>query len=343
MLTVHSNSHRLHDAAVELHRGQLLPCFETPRRIEIILEHLSQVALGDIVPPRDFGLLPIQRIHDASYLQFLQQAHNEWRAAGACNDAIPHAWIGRRMRTQLPTNIFGKLGYYASDAGTPITETTWQAVAGSAQIALTAQEHVSNTSTSAFGLTRPPGHHASTDEFGGYCFLNNSAIAAQAFLDKGARRVAIIDIDFHHGNGTQSIFYDRNDVFFASIHGDPKDEYPYFLGDASEQGERDGEGFNLNCPLPPGTGWRTYQTTLVKTLTAISDFGPDYLVVSLGVDTFKDDPISRFRLDSPDFISIGSELAGLDLPTLFLMEGGYAIRELGVNVGNVLHGFESVT
>jgi acetoin utilization deacetylase AcuC-like enzyme len=191
----------------------------------------------------------------------------------------------------------------------------------------------------AFALTRPPGHHAGMDFFGGYCFLNNAALAAQSLRDAGVRRVAVLDVDYHHGNGTQAIFYDRADVFFASIHGDPHTEYPYFLGYADERGEGAGEGCNLNLPLARGSGFAVWREALARALKAIAGFGADALVVSLGVDTFEGDPISGFGLRSADYLAVGEDIAAAGLPTVFVFEGGYAVAEVGINTVNVLEGF----
>jgi len=175
---------------------------------------------------------------------------------------------------------------------------------------------------------------------GGYCYLNNAAIAAQAFLDQGRRKVAILDVDYHHGNGTQDIFYARNDVLFASIHGDPQAEFPFFLGYADETGEGAGLGYNFNYPLPAGSDWTAWSAALDQACERIAGFDADVLVVSLGVDTFKDDPISQFKLDSPNYLAMGERIARLGKPTLFVMEGGYAVAEIGINAVNVLEGFQ---
>lgn len=188
----------------------------------------------------------------------------------------------------------------------------------------------------------PPGHHAGPDFLGGYCFFNNAAVAAQAFLDGGASRVAILDVDYHHGNGTQSIFYDRADVLFQSIHGDPKTEYPFYLGYADETGGCDGLGFNQNYPQLAGSSNDDWFAALDVACTRISAYAPDALVISLGVDTYAGDPISKFRLDAPEYLKLGAQLAGLGLPTLFVMEGGYAVAEIGINVAKVLRGFRDV-
>jgi acetoin utilization deacetylase AcuC-like enzyme len=207
-------------------------------------------------------------------------------------------------------------------------------------VAQTAQRLVAGGARAAFALCRPPGHHAASDMYGGYCFLNNAAIAAQMFRDQGAGRVAVLDVDFHHGNGTQDIFYGRDDVLFCSLHGQPEDAFPHFLGYADETGSGGGEGFTVNYPMPPGTPFAIWGAALDDAIARIASYGPDALVVSLGVDTYKEDPISFFKLDSPDFLTMGDRIAKLGLPTLFVMEGGYAIDEIGLNTVNVLEGFE---
>lgn len=193
----------------------------------------------------------------------------------------------------------------------------------------------------AFSLCRPPGHHAAIDMYGGYCFINNAAAAAQHLLDKGAIRVAIVDVDFHHGNGTQDIFYTRDDVLFVSLHGDPMDAFPHFLGHAEETGKGSGEGYNHNYPMKPGTQFSEWRGALTDGLGKVVQYKPDALVISLGVDTFENDPISFFKLKSDDFTTYGGDIAKLGLPTLFVMEGGYDIGEIGVNTVNVLQGFEA--
>ena len=176
--------------------------------------------------------------------------------------------------------------------------------------------------------------------FGGYCFINNAAVACQAFIDQGAERVALLDVDFHHGNGSQAIFYDRADVMFLSLHGDPREAFPHFLGYTDETGSGAGEGFNHNYPMGPGTSYRTWGEALADACRKIASYAPDALVISLGVDTFEHDPISFFKLASDDFKRYGATIAGLNLPTLFVMEGGYAVKEIGINAVNVLEGYE---
>ncbi|MEW6323303.1 MAG: histone deacetylase family protein [Acidobacteriota bacterium] len=342
MLTIYSERHRRHHGAGELYDGRIVPCFEMPRRAEMILARVREVQLGEVAEPVPFGVEPLRRVHDDGYVRFLETAWAEWLALGRTHDALPLVWPVRSVRgDRVPAFIDGKLGYYSMDAGVPVTAGTWEAVTSSADVALTGARAVAGGASSAFALCRPPGHHAASAAMGGYCYLNNAAIAAQWLVDQGAARVAVLDVDYHHGNGTQEIFYGRRDVLFVSIHADPRVEYPYFLGYADERGAGAGEGFTLNLPLPHGTAWEAYAPALDHAAAAIDAFGPDALVVSLGVDTYEHDPISQFRLTRDDFSRLGARLARLRRPTLFVMEGGYAVDDLGVNAVNVLAAFES--
>jgi acetoin utilization deacetylase AcuC-like enzyme len=340
MLTIYSEDHRFQDGKVELIDGQLLPPFEMPRRAEMVLERVRAVGMGDILEPQDFGMGPVEAVHDARYLSFLASAWGDWIKTGREHDALPLNWQIRGLRAIEPETIDGKLSYFSFDAGTPITSGTWRAARASANVALTGAARVKEGARAVFSLCRPPGHHAARDYYGGYCFLNNAAIAAQWLRDAGAAKVAILDVDYHHGNGTQSIFYDRPDVFFASIHGHPKQEFPFFLGYEDETGDGAGAGTNANFPLDWGTGFERWFGALEEACRRIDRFGAEALVVSLGVDTFKEDPISQFKLDSDDYLQIGRQIESLDLPTLFVMEGGYAVEEIGVNAVNVLTAFE---
>jgi acetoin utilization deacetylase AcuC-like enzyme len=253
---------------------------------------------------------------------------------------IATGFPARRMPGIRPPNsIDGKLGYYALAAETAITAGTWAAAKSSCASAQAAQRHVAGGARAAFGLCRPPGHHAAIDMFGGYCFINNAAVVAEMFRLDGAAKVAVLDVDFHHGNGTQDIFWHRGDVLFVSLHGQPQDAYPYFIGYAEETGAGEGEGATANYPMPPGTPYGTWSRALDDALGRIRGFEAEAVVVSLGVDAFKLDPISFFKLESEDFTDCGRRIAGLGLPTVFLMEGGYAIEAVGVNTVNVLEGF----
>lgn len=340
MLTVYSEDHALQDGKVELVDGKLLPCFEMPRRAYLIRDRVLEVGLGPIVPPQPFPRGPVERVHSADFVAFLETAWEQWTATGRTYDALPWTWPTRQLRQVRPERIDGQMGYYSFDAGTPITAGTWAAARASADVALTAAKLLAEgTEPAVFALCRPPGHHAAADLYGGYCFLNNAAIAAQYLIDGGAERVAVLDVDYHHGNGTQAIFYDRPDVLFLSLHGDPRQEFPFFLGWADEVGAGAGAGYNQNYPLPWGTGFDGWAEALDDACARLADYAPDVLLVSLGVDTYEADPISKFKLKSDDFTTYGHRIAKLKLPTLFVMEGGYAVEQIGINTVNVLQGF----
>jgi acetoin utilization deacetylase AcuC-like enzyme len=341
MLTIYSEDHRLQHGKVELTGGHFIPVVEKPERAETILARIKAVGLGEVRAPERFGVDPIARVHAPHFIRFLETAWDEWVAAHGEIDALPTNWAVRNMRQIVPSSIEGKLGYYASDCGTPITAGTWRAALSSVDVALTGAKLVAADGKPVFSLCRPPGHHASTDVYCGYCFFNNAAVAAQWFRDNGAARVAVLDIDYHHGNGTQEIFYSRDDVLFVSLHADPNVEYPYYLGYAEERGAGAGEGFNLNLPMPFGTIWDRYREALDAALARIRDYGADAVVLSFGADTFQEDPISQFKLNSDDFTRMGEILGrGLGVPTLTVMEGGYAVDALGVNVSNLLQALE---
>ena len=341
MKTVYSERHRLRDAKTELYGGQLVQPFERPSRAEMILEAVQTANLGAVEEPMEHGLEPVLRVHDADFVNFLENAWNEWQVAGYQGEAMATNWPTRRMQQRPPRFIEGRIGYYALAAETSITAGTWEAALASKNVGLTAASFIARGERSAFALCRPPGHHAARDMFGGYCFLNNAAISAQYLRDMGSDRVAILDIDFHHGNGTQDIFFERDDVLFCSLHGDPEEAFPNFLGYADEKGLGIGEGFNVNYPMSRGTLFSEWRSALEDALIRIHAFAPEVVIVSLGVDTFEHDPISFFKLKTGDYLTTGQMISGLGVPTLFVMEGGYDIDEVGLNTANVLIGFES--
>jgi len=341
MRVIHSALHARHDGGMELHRGELVPCFEAPARADLILRAV-QGAGFEVSEPRAFPAGALQGVHDAGFVEFLRTAHAEWRAVGKQGFMLPSAFPARGLRRDhIPSGINGKMGYYCFDPGTPIVEGTWVAAFASAECALTAAACVAEGARSAYALCRPPGHHAGRANYGGYCFLNNAALAAQHLRDRGFRRVAVLDVDAHHGNGTQDIFWERADVLFVSIHGTPETEYPYFLGYADERGAEAGEGFTHNFPMPHDTTWAEYSGTLDTALDVVAEFTPDALVVSLGVDTFEGDPISPFALGGDHYPLMGQRIASLRAPTVLVQEGGYAVAEIGANVVGVLSGFEA--
>jgi len=324
---------------VELNNGRVVPAFEMPSRAEMIHAAVVERGFGPVIAPAEHGLDPVLRVHESNYIRFLGEAWTLWREDGRDFPALPSFWKAPGMRDKEPETIDGKLGHFSFDAGCCIVEGTFDAVRSSADVALTGVDLVLAGETSAFALCRPPGHHAHAGTMGGYCYINNACVAAQALRDRGTSRVAILDVDYHHGNGTQSIFYERGDVLVCNIHGHPAQEYPYFLGYEDETGAGAGEGFNVNYPLRWGTTFEAWAEALEQACRQVDAFGPDVVVVSLGVDTFKDDPISQFRLESPDYLKIGGRIARLNKPTLFVMEGGYAVEAIGVNVANTLEGF----
>ena len=319
-----------HAPAQELHNGAFVPYAEHPGRAEAIL-----AAIGATEPVVDHGEAPLRAVHSENYLAFLWSAYQDWRAAGRPGDAAAYAWPVVRRRPLDLERIDARLGLYSFDASSPIAEGTWEGAYWSAQTALTALGALLGGENSAFAFCRPPGHHCGADYLGGYCYLNNAAIAAEAAVAAG-RRVAILDIDYHHGNGTQDIFYARGDVLFVSIHADPRMDYPYFWGHADEAGEGEGEGANLNLPLPHGTGLDAYLPALERALERIAAHAPDLLVCSFGADTYEGDPIAHFRLATADYAELGRRIAAAGLPTLVVMEGGYAVDALGANVAEFL-------
>ncbi|HEV2815670.1 MAG TPA: histone deacetylase family protein [Allosphingosinicella sp.] len=322
-----------HAPALELHNGGFVPFAESASRAEAI-----RAAVGPVEPAADHGESPLRAVHTEPYLAFLRSAHEDWQAAGREGDASGYAWpvVGRRPLDL--ERIDARLGAYSFDASSPISQGTWEAAYWSAQTALSALDAVLGGERGAFALCRPPGHHAGADYLGGYCYLNNAAIAAAAAVAAGRERVAILDVDYHHGNGTQDIFRARGDVLFVSIHADPRMDYPYFWGHADESGEGEGAGATLNLPLPRGTGLAAYLPTLDAALAKIADFAPALLVVSYGADTFAGDPISFFTLQTADYAAIAARVAASGLPILVVMEGGYAVDALGANVASFLAG-----
>ena len=332
-----------HHPRDEIFRGNRVPCFETPTRAMFVEQALR--ARGHMLRAPDVDSAPqLARIHTPRYLDFLRTAWDQWVALDAGNAELqpfPSVWPVRTLRSDVePVNFTARLGLYSMDNGSPLAPGTWAAAKSGADAAASAAQALLKGERGAFCATRPPGHHAGPDFMGVYCFLNNAAVAAQTLRDGGAARVAVLDVDYHHGNGTQAMLYDRADVLFVSIHGDPRTEYPFYLGYADETGEGAGAGFNLNLPLAAGSSVVAWFDALEHACGRIAADGVDALVVSLGLDTYEGDPISRFALASSDFLRLGERLARLGMPTVFVLEGGYAAAELGTNAVNVLDGFE---
>ena len=252
---------------------------------------------------------------------------------------IPNVHPANRTDS-YPRSAVGQAGYHQTDTSCPISSGTWESAYWSAQSALSGVDAVAGGEKAVYALSRPPGHHAFADLAGGFCFLNNSAIAADAFTRRGLR-AAILDVDVHHGNGTQGIFYRRKDVLTVSIHADPLRFYPFFWGHAAERGEGEGLGYNLNLPLERGTGNEAYLATLETALSRIADFGADVLIVALGLDAYENDPLKGLAVTTPGFARIGAAIAGLGLPALMVQEGGYLSDELGHTLRSFLEGFQN--
>jgi acetoin utilization deacetylase AcuC-like enzyme len=340
MKTFFAQEHIAHAPKEEFEAGSLTPAVEIPARAEAVRARIEARKLGPILPQEKFDDTIIRRVHDGAFVDFLTGAHASWTKRYGENAvaAIPSCWPARGLRERRAGDIESQLGSYAFDTATPITKGTWQAARAAADVALTAAQAIASGDAAAFALTRPPGHHASSDLFGGYCYLNNVAIAAEWLRGKGLKP-AILDVDYHHGNGTQSIFYGRDDVFFASLHADPATDYPHFLGFADENGEGAGEDATLNLPMPRGTDWTVYAQALATATRAVEASGADVLLVSLGLDTYEGDPISYFKIGTEDYSRMGAAIAKLKKPTLFVFEGGYHVDALAENTTNVLEGF----
>ncbi len=288
--------------------------------------------------PDDHGEEPIRAIHPERYLTFLRGIFPRWqRIGGASAEVIPNIHPDRRD-VGYPASAVGQAGYHMTDTSCPIGAATWDAAYASAQTALHAAGLVRGGARAAYALCRPPGHHAFAESAGGFCYLNNSAIAAEYLTAQGAR-VAILDVDLHHGNGTQGIFYARGDVLTVSIHADPVRYYPFFWGYSDETGDGAGKGANLNLPLPRGTGDDGFLEALDAALDRVAAFAPTALVLALGLDAFEGDPFAGLAVTTSGFARIGAAIAGLGLPTVIVQEGGYLCPELGDNLEAVLRQF----
>ena len=327
---------RRHDPKNFMANGTRLPNPEQPERVER-LKAGAEAAGAVFAAPADRGAGPLAAIHSAEYLHFLQTIHARWqRIEGASDEVIPNIHPDRRSAS-YPRSAVGQAGFHQADTACPIAAHTWQSAYWSAQTALAAAAEVAAGARAAYALCRPPGHHAFADLAGGFCFLNNSAIAAEWLRARG-HRPAILDVDVHHGNGTQGIFYARGDVLTVSLHADPARFYPFFWGHAHERGEGPGLGANLNLPLPRGTDDAGFIAALDHALARIAAFGTDVLVVALGLDAHEDDPFRGLAVTTPGFGRIGAALAATGLPLVLVQEGGYLSDALGHNLTAVLEG-----
>lgn len=342
LYAAYSETNQLHSPKDILRRGNIVKYMENPDRVKYFLSALKDRKYK-IISPRSFDIDAILAIHSAGYIDFLRDAHPRWRQAfadGKASDEVVAHTFAVRYPSVCPTSIQGQVGYYLAGSSVPITKGTFAAAISSAHCALEAAARLCEGETEAYALCRPPGHHAYRDLAGGFCYLNNAAIAAQALLPHH-ERVAIFDFDVHHGNGTQSIFYDRNDVHFVSVHADPNDVFPFYSGHPNETGEGRGQGFNLNLPVPAGSGDEAYLEAVRRGILSVRESGATALVVSAGFDAFKGDPSVDMNVSTDGFRQIGRLLGQLRLSTAIIQEGGYLVEELGLNLGAFLDGFSA--
>jgi acetoin utilization deacetylase AcuC-like enzyme len=332
MKIFYSETHRRHEPPFEVFDGGLrVPYLENPDRMDKILNALRTMDWAEIHEPLDFGLDPILAVHDKAYLDFLASAWTDWLDTHPQDSStLMPATFALRRQPHIPKSLLGRAGYYIMDLSACIVAGTYPAALASANCALSAAQAVIDGERSAFGLCRPPGHHAGKDYAGGYCFINNAAVAANLLSQKGS--AALLDVDYHCGNGTQDIFYARDDVLTISIHADPDYEYPNYIGYADERGKDRGFGYHQNFPLPAGTEDEAYLTALDQALKRIREFKPMYLVVSAGMDIYADDPLGRIKVTTDGIGKIAKRIFALDLPTTIIMEGGYNNEALGRNI-----------
>src|SRR6266498_5150507 len=332
MKVFYSEAHRAHQPSFEVFDGGLrTPYMENVDRMDQILRALRQTDWVELCEPKDFGLDPIYAVHDKDYIDFLASCWTEWLASEAKDKStLLPATFALRRHPQKPTGLLGRAGYYLMDLSACIVEGTYSAALASANCALSAAETIAKGERVLCALCRPPGHHAGKDYAGGYCFINNASVAANWLSSNG--KVALLDIDYHCGNGTQDIFYERDDVLTISIHADPSFEYTYYWGYAHETGSGAGLGFHKNFPLEKGTDDVRYLSVLDDALNLIRNFAPKYLVVSAGMDIYTDDPLGTIKVTTHGIGEIGKRIASLGLPSVIVMEGGYANEVLGRNV-----------
>ena len=351
MQFVHTERHRAHDPAVETYLGVPVPANEVPARADAIVAALAADGGFELTSPTDHGAAPILAVHDPGLVRFLEEAWPETVRQGIDReflvaDTYPSRSMFAGMSDELvaarpePVAIGGRVGWWGLDSSNPLVAGSYDAARGAVDVALTAADLVLGGETVAYGLCRPPGHHAAAAMAGGYCFFNNAAIAAHAIAASTGERVAILDVDVHHGNGTQQIFWRRDDVRYASLHADPRRLYPFFLGHADEVGEGDGAGANLNLPQPLRADDATYLADLGRALEWIDAAAGSIVVVSLGFDTYERDPIGDLALTTAGYHEMGRRVGALGRRLVILQEGGYFVPDLGANAVAWLRGAE---
>ncbi len=305
---------------------------ESPVRIGVIKDELIRSGLFETVPVTEYSMQPILAVHDAGLVNYLETA---CAATPEGKSVYPYVFPIRNA-TRPPKELSVRAGYYCIDTFTPINRNAFPAAKRAVDATLTAADLILAGRRIAYSLVRPPGHHAEHKSFGGFCYFCNAAVAAHHLSQHG--KVAILDVDYHHGNGQQDIFYSRSDVLTVSLHGDPDFAYPYFTGFADETGAGEGLGFNINIPLPEQQDGEQFRVALANAIKAIRQFQPQFLVVALGLDPAKGDPTGTWSLKPDDFAANGRLIGEMDLPTLVVQEGGYRTRTLGTNARSFFQG-----
>jgi len=335
MRVIQNSKHELHAPPAEVENGAAIPCYESPARLTAIRSALESAGGYTFEEPPIAAEEAIATVHDPAYIAYIRETSAELRRARGSTAKAQWPTVFPYGPNPRATGNRALRGQFCFDTYTPLLGGTFAAALGGASAALRAAELLAaGTEQRVYVLTRPPGHHAERDRCGGYCYFNNSALAAERLAKLG--KVAILDLDVHHGNGTQHIFYNRYDVLTVSIHGDPAGLYPFFSGYADETGTGPGLGFNVNLPLPPGTGPKEYRPALEKAIEAVSKLQPAFLVLAFGADTHEADPIGGFKLPTGFYREIGLQVRELKLPTAIVQEGGYSLESLGVCVANLL-------
>jgi acetoin utilization deacetylase AcuC-like enzyme len=340
MITVFHEAQRLHAPGEFIVSGKPQPIPERPERIDMLMQGIRRLG-GPVVAPPEIALDTIALVHDRRYLRFMETLWERWHHLPDAGES-PLANVFALGRASLPPasypdSVVGQCGWHLGDGSCPITADTWASAMASAATAAHGAELVLRGEALVYALCRPPGHHAAADMAAGFCYINNTALAAEV-ITRAGRKAAILDIDVHHGNGTEAIFYDRAGVLTVSIHAHPKRFYPFFWGYENELGRGAGEGFNLNLPLERGATLRPYCAALEQALRRIGDFAPDILILAAGLDIAVDDPFKGFAIATPDFATIGRIIAALQLPVLAVQEGGYPSPSLGANLTSLLEG-----
>jgi acetoin utilization deacetylase AcuC-like enzyme len=338
MKVVFTERHRIHNPKTFIVRGRVVSNPETPARADVLLA-AARAANHTLVETSHQAADELNVIHTSRYLAFLEHAFQDWcKLPGASDEMIPNTHPNR-FAARYADHVVARAGFHLADTACPITSGTWKAARASIDVAITVGDLILNGERAAYGLCRPPGHHACSDMGWGFCYLNNIAVLAETLRKKGAERLAILDLDIHHGNGTQQIFYDRRDVLFVSVHADPDRFPPFYSGYSDEIGTGQGEGFNRNLPLPHHADDDTFIEAIRSTISSVNQYGPDVLLVSLGLDTYRGDPFSVFDVTTEGLLRAGALVAAVRKPTAILQEGGYPSSELGDNLVAFLAGF----